>query len=77
MVPPKIWRPKSKNNYKPIVFTDVDDDLYVLRSYGKAMTRSSIWKPRPRTGIILWDASSFTSDLTKDLRIDDNIDPTI
>ena len=41
------------------------------------MTRSLTWKPRPRTDLILWDVSSFTSELTKDLCIDDNIDPTI
>ena len=41
------------------------------------MTRSPTWKPRPRTDLILWDTSSFTSELTKDLRIDDIIDPTI
>ena len=41
------------------------------------MTRSPTWKPRPRTDLILWDASSFTSELTKVLRIDDSIDPII
>ena len=41
------------------------------------MTRSPKWKPRPRTDLILWDESFFTSQLTKDLRIDDDIDPTI
>ena len=55
----------------------MDDDLYVLRSYGKAMTRSPKWKPSPRTDLILWDESFFTSQLTKDLHIDDGIDPTI
>ena len=39
-MPPKIWRPKAKNNYKPIIFDDVDDDLYVLKRYGKAMKRT-------------------------------------
>ena len=76
-ISPKIWRHKAKNNYKPIVFIDVDDDLCVLRSYGKAMTRSPKWKPRCRTDLILWDESFFTSELEKDLRIDDGIDPTI
>ena len=56
---------------------DVDDDLYVLRSYGKAMTRSPKWKPYPKIDLILWDESSFTSDLAKDLSIDDGIDSTI
>ena len=47
-MPPKIWRPKAKNNYKPIIFDDVDDDLYVLKRYGKAMKRTPALKPRPR-----------------------------
>ena len=38
--PQKIWRPKMVNNYKPIIYTDVDDDVYVLKHYGKSMTRS-------------------------------------
>ena len=39
--------------------------------------QSPKWKPRPRTDLILLDESSFTSEITKDLRIDDGIDPTI
>ena len=56
---------------------DVDDGLYVLRSYGKAMTRLPKWKPHPRIDLILWGESSFTSELAKDLSIDDGIYPTI
>ena len=76
-VPPKIWRPKAKNNYKPTVCTDVNDELYVLRSYGKSIIRSPKWKSHLRTDLILWDESSFTCELVKDLRIDNGIDPTI
>ena len=48
-----IWWPKAKNNYNPIIYTDIDDDLYVLIHFGKSTTRSLTWKPRPRTGLIL------------------------
>ena len=51
-VPPKNWQPKAKNNYKPIIYTDVDDDLYVLKHFCKYMTRSPTWKSRPRSAII-------------------------
>ena len=44
-MPPKIWRPKAKHNYKPIIYTDVNDDLYVLKRLGKFMTRSPTWNP--------------------------------
>ena len=65
------------NNYKPIIYTDVDDDLYVLKHYGKSMTRSPTWTPRPRSDLILWDESSSLPELNKDLTIDVNMDPTL
>ena len=76
-VPPKIWRPKAKNNYKPITYNDVDDDLYVLKRYGKEMIRSPTWTPRPRNDLILWNESSFLAELNKDLRINASMDPSI
>ena len=36
----KNWRPKAKHRQKPIAFIDVDDNLYVLRTYRKTMKRS-------------------------------------
>ena len=51
-MPPKIWRPKAKNNYKPNIYTDVNDDLYVLKHFGKSMARSPTWKSSPRSAII-------------------------
>ena len=65
------------NNYKPIIYTDVNDDLYVLKHYGKYMTRSPTWTPRPRSNLILWDESSSLPELNKDLDIDVNMDPTL
>ena len=65
------------NNYKPIIYTDVDEDLYVLKQYGKSMKRSPTWKPRPRSDLILWDESSSLPELNRDLDIDVNMDPTL
>ena len=65
------------NNYKPIIYTDVDEDLYVLKHFGKSMKRSPTWKPRPRSDLILWDESSSLPELNKDLDIDVNMDPTL
>ena len=76
-VPPKIWRPKMVNNYKPIIYTDVDDNLYVLKYYGNSMTRSPTWTPRPRSDLILWDESSSLNELNKDLIIDVSMDLTL
>ena len=44
---------KAKNSCKPINYKDVDDNLYVLTHYSKAMIRSPTWTPRPRTDLIL------------------------
>ena len=74
---PKIWRPKAKNNYKPISYNDVDDDLYVLKHYGKEMIRSPTWTPRPRNDLILWNESSFLPELNKYLRINTSMDHII
>ena len=77
IVLPKIWPPKAKSRYKPIVFIDMDYDLYILSTYGKVTTRSPQWKLRSITYLVIWDKYFFNSELTKDLRIDKNIDPTI
>ena len=76
-VSPKIWRPKATNNYNPITYNDVDDDLYVLKHYGKTMIRSPTWTPRPRNNFILWNESSFLAELNKYLRINASMDPSI
>ena len=35
--PPKIWRPTSESKYKPINCTDMNEDLFTFKYYGKAM----------------------------------------
>ena len=52
-VQPKIYRPKAKNKYTPIIYDDADDDLYFLKAHGTAMTRSSQWNHRPRNDLFL------------------------
>ena len=56
-VPLKIWRKKPVNEYTPIIYDDVDEDLYVFKSFGKIMKRSSHFTPHPRSDLILWDKS--------------------
>ena len=41
------------------------------------MTRSPKLKPRSRMDLLIWDESSFTSELAKDSRIGNDINPTI
>ena len=52
-VPPKFWRKKQNNTYKPIIYDDIDEDLYVFKSFGISMKRSSYFIPRPRSDLIL------------------------
>ena len=53
--PPKFWRNKAINKYDLILYNDVDKDLYVFKSFGKSMTGTSHFVPRPRSDLILWD----------------------
>ena len=76
-IPPNILRPKAKKRYKPVIYNDVDDDLYVLKAYDKAMTRSPWWSHRLRNDLILWDSISFTAEFVKVFRIDSSIDTNI
>ena len=62
-VPPKIWRSKTKNKYKPMDFIDVDKDLYTFIHYGKTTKHTPSWISRPRSEIILWRSSLFQQEL--------------
>ena len=48
-VPPNIWRKKTTNKYKPLVYNDVNEDLYI---FGKCFKPSYSWKIRLRSDII-------------------------
>ena len=76
-VSPKIWRPKAKIEYTRIIYYDIDDDLDVLKAYGKSTTWPPQWKLRPHTDLILWDSISFTAELMKYLKKDCSIDTAI
>ena len=32
-VPPKIWRKKSTLKYRPIIYDDIDEDLYLFKRF--------------------------------------------
>ena len=72
-----MWRPKAKNKYKPIIYHDVDNDLYVLKSYGKAMTLSPTGNLDHVPISFFRDSPSFTNELMRDFRLDCFIDTTI
>ena len=76
-VPPKFWRKKQNNTYKPIIYDDIDEDLYVFKSFGISMKRSSHFIPRPRSDLILWGKSVDERELFRDLLIGDDVDAAI
>ena len=76
-VPPIFWRKKQNNTYKSIIYDDVDEDLYVFKTFGKSMKRSSHFIPRPRSDLILWNKSVDEPELLRDLLIGDDVDAAI
>ena len=73
-VPPKIWRKKAASNYKPLVYNDVDEDLYSFKPFGKCVKRSTSWKPRLRSDLIHWNKSLDSPELERDFRMGDQAD---
>ena len=52
-VMPKFRRKKAINKYGLILYDDVDEDLYVFKSFGKSMMRTLHFVPRPRSDLTL------------------------
>ena len=46
-IPLMFWIIKAVNKYDPILYDDVDDDLYVFKSFGKSMKLSPPFVPCP------------------------------
>ena len=76
-VPLKFWRKKPVNTYTTVIYDGVDEDLYVFKSFGKSMKRSSHYTPRPRSDLILWGKSVHELELLRDLHIENDVDTTI
>ena len=52
-----------------MICTDVDEDLYTFKSYGKTMKRAKSWTPRPRSDVIPWNTSLFQQALDDNFNI--------
>ena len=68
-VPPTFWRKKFVNKYNSIIYDDVDEDLYIFKSYDKSMKRSPHYTSRPRSDLILWDKSVDEPEILRGLHI--------
>ena len=76
-VPPKFWRKKPINKYNPVPYDDVDEDLYLFKSFGKSIKRTQNFSHRPRSDLIIWDKLIDDAELVRDLHIGQDIDATI
>ena len=76
-VSPKFWRKTPVNRYNAIIYDDVDEDLYVFKSFGKGVKRSPHYTSRPRSDFILWNKSIDELELLRDLHIGNNVDAAI
>ena len=58
------------------IYTDVDNGVFEFESYGKCVFRPTYdWDAGKRTDIIVFNESSDTTELTKDLRFGTHITP--
>ena len=60
-----------------MIYDDVNEDLYVFKSFGKSMIFWSHFTPRPRSDLILWDKSVDEPELLRDLHIGNDVDSAI
>ena len=76
-VPSKFWRKKPVNTHTPLIYDDVDEDLYEFKTFGRSMKRSSHYTPRPSSDFILWDKSVDELEYLRDLHIGNDVDAAI
>ena len=73
-IPPKLFWNKAVNEYKPVIYDGVDEDLCVFKYTGTSMTRSFKWTYRHRYCLIFCDETISTPELLRDFRIGKEVD---
>ena len=76
-VPRKIWWQKAVNKYKHVLYDDIDEDLNILKSFGKCIKYSSHWFVRPLSDLILWDKIEEQPKLLRDLHLGNDVGITL
>ena len=75
----KVWRPKPPNKYLPMDFgaDDVDEDLYLSPTYGRAVRKPAPGNDVPaRTDILEWTGSAEQQAfIHKNLNVPPDFDP--
>ena len=71
--PKMIWKPKVKNRYIPLDYSnDIDDGLFYYTHYGKAAFKPKLdWKAHTRNDIITYNNAEDCYEFTKGLKIGD------
>ena len=77
MVPPKFLRKKPVNKYNTVLYDNVDEDLYVLKSFGKIIKRSRHFTHRPCLELIIWNKLIDKAELVRDLNIGQDIEASM
>ena len=62
------------NKYSPTLYDDIDEDVYVFKSFGKSMRRLQNFVSSPRFDLILWNKSVNQPEFLRDLHIGNYID---
>ena len=65
---------KVANKYYPILYDDVNEDLYVFKSFDKSMTRTPHFMPHPRSYLIIWNKTIDKPELLRDLHVGKDVD---
>ena len=68
-VSPNFWRKKPVNKYNPVLYDDVDEDVYVFKSFGKSIKRTWIFSHSPHSDLIIWNKLIDDAELVRDLHI--------
>ena len=76
-VPPKFWRKKPVNKYNPILYVDVDENLYVFKFFRKSIERSWSFTHRSRSDLIIWNKLIDEAELVRYFHIEQDIDAYI
>jgi hypothetical protein len=77
-VPPKLWRPKPADRYVPMDYSnDIDESVFLLARYDKAICHLSTPFSNTRSDIHLWDRERDLPEFEKNFVIGSDVDPAI
>ena len=65
------------NKYGPILYDDIDEDLYVFALFEKSMKRLTHFVPRPRSDHILCEKSIDQQEILRNLYIGKDVDDNL